>query len=111
MHAMRTPRFLLPAAACALLIAACAASSPDPAPEATERMAVASGVPLATLQRGRAVYLLHCGECHDLMVPDDVSREDWHVVVPGMAWNAAISTTDEKAVLQYLLAAKSGDSE
>ncbi len=40
-------------------------------------------------------------------MPDDVSKADWHVVVPGMAWNAGISEAEEEAVLDYILAAKS----
>jgi hypothetical protein len=37
--------------------------------------------------------------------PADVSREDWHVVVPGMSWNAGISEADEQALGAYILAA------
>ena len=39
-------------------------------------------------------------------MPADVSKADWHVVVPGMAWNAGIPPADEKALTAYLLAAK-----
>ena len=40
------------------------------------------------------------------MLPKEVSEGDWHIVVPGMAWNAGIEPADEEAVLQYLLAAR-----
>ena len=40
------------------------------------------------------------------MLPHEVSEGDWHIVVPGMAWNAGISKDEEEAVLQYLLAAR-----
>jgi hypothetical protein len=40
------------------------------------------------------------------MMPSEVSSADWHIVVPGMAWNAGISKADENAVLKYIMAAK-----
>lgn len=69
-------------------------------------MAEASGVSVERLQHGRAVYMSNCTRCHEPMMPRDLTRADWHVVVPGMAWNAGISEQDEDDVLAYLLAAK-----
>lgn len=86
-----------------LLLAACASAT---APLPDTAMAGRSGVAYETLQRGHAVYLAHCGRCHDFILPDDVSREDWHVVVPGMAWNAGISEAEEAALTAYISAAK-----
>jgi hypothetical protein len=88
-----------------VLIPACA-PSPRPAPVPDAAMSARSKVTMATLQRGHAVYLAHCGRCHEHILPEDVSRSDWHVVVPGMAWNAGISEKDEKALTAYILAAK-----
>lgn len=87
-----------------LLLAACATKS-APVPDAA--MAARSGVPAATLQRGHGVYLAHCGRCHESVLPADVSREDWHVVVPGMSWNAGITAADEAALNAYIQAAAS----
>jgi cytochrome c5 len=95
----------LPVAAVCALIVGCATSKQAPLP--TMAMATSSGKPLETLQRGHSVYLLKCSECHEAMMPDDVSNNDWHVVVPGMAWNAGITPQEEAAVLDYILAAKS----
>lgn len=86
------------------LLAGCASPKLPPPPDAT--MAARSGVPQETLQQGHAVYAANCGRCHEFIMPQDVSRADWHVVVPGMAWNAGISAADEKALTAYLLAAK-----
>lgn len=86
-----------------LLLASCAATRTAPIPDAA--MATRSGTKVTTLQQGHAVYLAHCGRCHEPILPKDVSKEDWHVVAPGMAWNAGISTDDEKALTAYLLAA------
>lgn len=88
------------------IAAGCGAGSKQP-PLPTMAMATSSGKPLERIQRGHAVFMLHCTECHEAMMPDDVTRSDWHIVVPGMAWNAGISEADEAALLDYLLAAKS----
>lgn len=88
------------------VVCGCAAPAPRGVVEPTQAMAEKARVPVATLQRGHSVYIRKCGECHELMMPADVSKADWHVVVPGMAWNAGISRADEDAVLQYILAAK-----
>ncbi len=39
-------------------------------------------------------------------MPSKVSDADWHIVVPGMAWNAGISKSDEAAVLKYIHAVR-----
>lgn len=69
-------------------------------------MAARSGVSQGILQKGHAVYLAQCGRCHEHILPRDVSKADWHVVVPGMSWNAGISEADEDALTAYILAAK-----
>jgi mono/diheme cytochrome c family protein len=76
------------------------------APPVTPAMAARSKTSEGTLQLGRAAYIAHCGRCHEYQLPDTVSDEDWHVVVPGMAWNAGLSKQDEVAIRQYLIAAK-----
>lgn len=86
-----------------VFLPACAPSTP-PVPNAA--MSARARVKIETLQRGHTVYLSHCGRCHEYILPKDVSRADWHVVVPGMSWNAGISAPDESALTAYILAAK-----
>lgn len=69
-------------------------------------MSEGSGYPLSKLQRGHEVYTSQCSRCHELKMPSKISSADWHIVVPGMAWNASISADDEDAVLKYILAAR-----
>lgn len=69
-------------------------------------MATKSGADLAVLQKGYGVYMSQCTRCHEPMMPSGVSKDDWHIVTPGMAWNAGISEADEEAVLKYILAAR-----
>jgi hypothetical protein len=89
----------------AVIIAGCT-MGPRPIPVADARMAEASGVPLETLRRGNAVYSSQCGRCHHLIPPDAVKTSDWHLVVPGMCWNAGLTQADEALILKYVLAAK-----
>ncbi len=86
------------------LVAGCALKNQMPVPDAA--MAARSGDSLEILQQGHAVYIIQCGRCHEPMMPSEVSSADWHIVVPGMAWNAGISKADENAVLKYIMAAK-----
>ena len=84
---------------------ACAAGVKGP-PVPDAAMADSSGVPLATLRQGHGVYLTQCGSCHELFQPDSVKASDWHLVVPGMCWNAGLTREDEALVLKYVLAAR-----
>lgn len=88
-----------------LLLVGCASEDPLP-PVPTEAMAASSGTSGVMLQRGRAVYVTECTRCHEAMMPDDITAEDWHVVLPGMAWNAGISEADEEALEAYIRAVK-----
>lgn len=85
-----------------VFLGACATEPPAPEPDV--RMAARSGVPQDLLERGHRVYLMQCGRCHDHVLPDDVTRADWHVVLPGMAWNAGLSDADQAAVMSYIMA-------
>jgi cytochrome c5 len=85
-------------------VAACAPEKTVPMP--TFAMAAKSGDDLAVLQKGYGVYMANCTRCHEPMMPSEVSKEDWHIVTPGMAWNAGISVEDEEAVMKYILAAR-----
>lgn len=86
------------------VVVGCVAKTQIPVPDTA--MAAASGDSLVTLQRGHAIYVTQCGRCHEPMMPSKVSDEDWHIVVPGMAWNAGISKSDAKAVMKYIHAAR-----
>lgn len=82
----------------------CATKREIPVPDTA--MATKSGEELLSLQVGYGVYMAQCSRCHEPMMPSEISGEDWHIVTPGMAWNAGISEADEAAVLKYILAAR-----
>ena len=76
---------------------------PNPSPE----MASKSGKPLSRLQRGHEVYMLKCGECHEYMLPKEVDIMDWEDVMPKMIRHAGLASSDEQAVLDYVIGVKS----
>ena len=80
-----------------------AANVESPLPDAA--MAKQSGTSVDTLGRGYSLYQTQCAQCHERKMPKDMRVDEWHTIVPGMAWNAGLSKSDEKAVEAYLVAA------
>jgi len=90
----------------AVLIAGCVSSSGGKndgviaAPKPTRAMAEATGNDLDELGRGYVAFVTQCGQCHDYMLPDDLSRAAWHKA----NWSAGMEKKDEQALVKYLLA-------
>jgi cytochrome c5 len=75
-------------------------------PNPSAAMAKASGKPLGQLQRGHVVYMLKCGECHDYQLPEKVDIMDFEDAMPKMINHAGLPSSDEQAVLDYIVAVK-----
>lgn len=75
-------------------------------PNPTEEMASMSGNSLSQLQRGHVVYMLKCGECHEYQLPERVDIMDFEDAMPQMINHAGLPSSDEKAVLDYIIAVK-----
>jgi cytochrome c5 len=75
-------------------------------PNPSEAMAKKSGKPLEQLQRGHEVYMLKCGECHAYQLPEKLDIMDWEDAMPKMIRHAGLPSSDEKAVLDYVIAVK-----
>ena len=75
-------------------------------PNPSDAMAKSSGKTLSQLQRGHEVYMLKCGECHAYQLPEKVDIMDWEDVMPKMIRHAGLPSSDEKAVLDYVIAVK-----
>lgn len=75
-------------------------------PNPSASMAKKSGKPLGQLQRGHEVYMLKCGECHSYQLPEQVDIMDWEDAMPKMIGHAGLPKSDEKAVLDYVIAVK-----
>ena len=72
------------------------------APIPDKKLAQKYQVSLSQIGLGHAIYLRKCGECHLHILPDQVTEQQWHVIVPEMSWNAGLTLEDEKALYQYL---------
>jgi len=72
------------------------------APIPDKKLAQKYQVTLSQIGLGHAIYLRKCGECHLHILPDQVTEQKWHVIVPEMSWNAGLTSEDEKALYQYL---------
>ena len=76
-------------------------------PNPSSAMAAKSGKPLSQIQRGHEVYMLRCGECHMYKLPKDLDVDEWEDAMPKMITHAGLASSDEKAVLDYVVAVKS----
>lgn len=91
-----------------LVVAACAPKAENiSAPVPNAKMAREAGKPLDALGQGYALSQVHCAQCHEFKMPKDMRVEEWHTIVPGMAWNAGLNKDEENAVMDYLVAATS----
>ena len=75
-------------------------------PNPSTSMAKISGKSLDRLERGHEVYMLKCAECHQYQLPENLDIVDWQDAVPEMIRHAGLSKSDEKAVLDYVIAVK-----
>lgn len=75
-------------------------------PNPSSEMAAKSGTPLGRLQRGHEVYMLKCGECHAYMLPKAIDEDRWERKIPKMISHAGLGQTEEKAVLDYVIAVR-----
>lgn len=78
-------------------------------PNPSSQMAAKSGKTMAQLQRGHVVYMLKCGECHRYQLPKDLDIDEWEETVPKMIKHAGLESSDEKAVLDYVIGVKKLD--
>jgi hypothetical protein len=75
-------------------------------PNPDDKMAKVSGKSLSQLQRGHEVYMLNCGQCHQYQLPERVDIMDWEDAMPKMIGHAGLASSDERAVLDYVIAVK-----
>ena len=75
-------------------------------PNPSNAMAVKSGKPLGTIQRGHEIFMLKCGECHYYMMPEEVDIMDWEDTMPEMIRHAGLGRAEERAVLDYVIAVR-----
>ena len=57
------------------------------------------------LSRGRTLYLTTCAKCHSVEPVSRYSAAEWRVILPDMAAESNLTTSDEAAVTAYVMAA------
>ena len=90
------------ALATGLILGLVACASPVP----TARLAdvARSGVPMATLAKGRDTYIRKCSGCHALHAPKDFGDDVWAEQIAEMREEARVSDDEVDLILTYLRA-------
>jgi len=82
----------------------CTAVIPTPLPrDVGAAQAEWPGTTQADLDRGRAIYVNRCGNCHLLHAPNERAPAQWPAVVAKMAPRAKLSPTEHADVARYLV--------
>ncbi|MFC5051285.1 c-type cytochrome [Rubritalea spongiae] len=93
------------------VITACSVHTNDDPLAPSPALAAQSNIPLEDLGRGHAIFMRQCTQCHEKRIPNEIPTDQWHVIVPGMAWNAGLSKEEEKLVTDYVIAASQVKTE
>jgi len=113
-HLSRRPSFaalILMAAYSIVASSACVSTLPQPT---LAQLAAARetdpGLSLEDLQRGRAVYMARCGNCHVLRSPTEHAPDAWPLEVQRMQTRhqVRLSSDEQRDILRYLRAASQG---
>ncbi|MEK7719394.1 MAG: hypothetical protein AAB347_07270 [Bacteroidota bacterium] len=56
----------------------------------------------SALQKGRAIYINKCGNCHTLYLPEKYSTSEWRFQTAKMAVKAKLTDQEEELILRYL---------
>jgi hypothetical protein len=67
---------------------------------------VTSTATLEELQQGKTLYLNNCVRCHDLYSPDAYTASEWKSIMPGMARNTKMTSTEVTLVTKYVTRGK-----
>jgi hypothetical protein len=103
--AFRRFRHSLAAVAIAAIASSCGPGYQ--APQVTPQLVKLSSSTSTRLERGYVVHEAKCAKCHPFEDPAKYSVADLEFdIMPSMARKSKIDHADEKAVLEYLLAAR-----
>src|SRR5712692_4573492 len=93
----------------AALFVSCESTSYYTPPVITSKMARArsgQSVDLATLQKGRKLFVHRCIECHSLPPVWHYRIEDWPPIENSMAHRASLKPAEREAIIAYILAVR-----
>jgi hypothetical protein len=78
-------------------------------PAVTPEMAVGKKekqVNLATLNKGRTLFVHRCIECHTLPPLWHYTTQDWREIVNSMSHRASLSPAEREAIVAYIIAVR-----
>ena len=67
------------------------------------REAALAGIPAADLERGRAIYVTQCAQCHRPEPVDRYSEAQWKRTLPWMKGLAALSAEEAADLEKYVM--------
>lgn len=76
-------------------------------PNPTAAMAAKSGKSLGQLQRGHAIYMRKCAECHIYKLPQQIDVPRWQAGRLKSDCGLGLESGDPQAVVDYVAAVKS----
>lgn len=97
----RVPLFI--AALLALAGTGCVALPHAEPGDAERARARFPGADVASLERGRALYVKDCSGCHTLYLPQSRKASDWPAIVAEMAEEAGLDDADLDPIVEYLV--------
>lgn len=86
-----------------LLIAGCV-SLEQAAPSVSMLRLPDSGTKLASLQKGRVIYITRCAKCHSVEPVKKYSSAEWESIMPKMVVKTKLTTADDALVRAYVSA-------
>jgi len=105
---MRNLAILAMAVVCLVDLSSCGTTSFTPPPVTPELAQTGKGQhgDIAMLREGRALFVHRCIECHTLPAVSSHSAQQWPRLIDEMAGRASLKPAERKAVLAYILAAR-----
>ncbi|NVO21661.1 MAG: hypothetical protein HXX13_18320 [Bacteroidetes bacterium] len=67
---------------------------------------VTNSATLADLQAGRTLYINHCGDCHELYLPESFSATQWRSILPNMTPRTNLTSAEVSLVTKYVTKGK-----
>lgn len=61
-----------------------------------------SGISIDTLMAGRKSYIMKCGSCHSLYLPERYTKSEWRKTMDKMQERSKISVEQKVVILKYL---------
>jgi len=61
-----------------------------------------SGTSLDTLIAGRKSYIISCGSCHNLYLPEQYTKAEWKITLDNMQERSNITVEQKEIILKYL---------